>query len=569
MALSLISLGLTGLHRLLSAPLRLALYGLGRMRLGRRGVVRLPLAPGRDGDSQHHRVRLLNTLQELGDDPAVAEVVLDLDGLTVGWSGIQDLQQGIRRLKGTGTRVTAHVDGAGLRELSLLATLDRATLTPSAELMLTGLGARLAFYADALDLIGVEVQVESAGRFKSFGESYIRTYASQENREQLRELLTDLQDQLLGAIALARPQSAAPLTTLLGQAPQDADSVLDAGLVDALAYPDELKANRRAVHGSELSVMSYSAYSWSRGWSRRLGRKQLGGPVVAVVHLEGAVTYGEQSRRSASISSDTVVPLLNGLAEQSQVSAVVLSVQSPGGSALASDLIARAVRRLGEKKPVVAVFGDVSASGGYYLAAPAAEIIARPGTITGSIGVVGGKPVFAAALARLGVRDETVAVGPDAGMFGPFAAFTPDQRRRYQASIARAYDRFLGVVSAGRRMPREAVHAVAQGRVWTGKQALGHGLIDHIGDVHTGLGRARVLSGLGPSEGRVVHFRTAPPRWRGLMDLASGRGQVEALSALAGLHLVPGAAVLAPLLPLLRRQPHHPLALMPLPDLLD
>lgn len=577
MALSAVSLALTGLHRLLSLPLRLVLHGLGRLRVGRGAAVRLSLAPGRQGDSQHARLRTLEALETLGADPLVAEVILDLRGMAMGWSGVQDLQQAVRGLAQTDTRVTAHVDGASLRELALLAELDHVALTPSAELLLTGLGSRLSFYADAFALLGIEMQMESAGRFKSFGEAYVRRFPSEENRSQLGALLGDLWDQLREGVDRARPEAAGALAALLGQAPQTATSVAEAGLVDALAYPDQLEELRAAAHGGELRTLSHGRYAWSRGWARALGQRRLGGPVVAVVHLEGPVVERDEGQRGGSIAAADVVPVLDSLADQPGVRAVVLSVQSPGGSALASDLIARAVRKLGEKKPVVAVFGDVSASGGYYLAAPAAEIVARPGTITGSIGVVGGKPVLEEALRRIGVHQELVSVGPDVGMFGPFAGFSADQRRRYQASIARTYDRFLDVVSAGRRMPREAVHAVAQGRVWTGRQAKAHGLVDHLGDLRTGLARARALAGVDPGAGRAVHLRFTPPRWRSVVRSLIGASVAAELpaAALPGAlvdaagALLPGLATLLPLLPALRRSPHLPLALLPLGELTD
>lgn len=562
MVRSLLSLLATGVHRLLSLPLRLVLHGLGRLRVGRRAAVRLSVAPGREGDSQHHRLQVVEAIETLADDPRIEEIILDIDELAGGWSAVQDLQRCLERVARTNTRVTAHVHGGSLRTAALLPFFDHASLTPTAELLVTGLGTRLSFYTDALELLGIEMQVESAGRFKSFGESWVRTFPSAANRTQLQELLGDLQDQLLEGVERARPGTGAALQRLLGTAPQAPEEVQEAGIVDALAYPDQLVEEREQTHGGELRVLSYRRYAWSRGWARALGQRELGWPAVAVVHLQGSIVMEDSTGRGGTIAARSVVPVLDRLAQSSAIRAVVLSVDSPGGSALASDLIARAVRRLGEDKPVVAVFGDVSASGGYYLSAPAAEIVARPGTITGSIGVVGGKPVFAQALQRLGIRQETVAAGPDVGMFGPFAPFTEDQRARYQQSISRAYDRFLGVVSAGRRMPREAVHAVAQGRVWTGRQALEHGLVDHLGDLRTGLDRARSLADLPTGRGPVAHLRFTPPRWRMALRTLTG---AQALPGPLGLAAgwVPGLAGVLPLLPELQRAPLQPLAWLP------
>jgi protease-4 len=226
----------------------------------------------------------------------------------------------------------------------------------------------------------------------------------------------------------------------------------------------------------------------------------------------------DEGGSNSKIAADRVVPVLESLAEDDGCKAVVLAVTSPGGSALASDLIARAIRKLMEKRPVVAWFGDVSASGGYYISAPATEIVANPGSITGSIGVVGGKIVIGDAIARAGIHHETIAAGPDTTMMGPWDGFTEDQRERFRASLIRVYERFIQVVSAGRKIPERSVLDVAEGRVWTGQQALERGLVDHLGGLDLALERARKLAGMQLPQ-RVDHIRFMPSRLRALSSL--------------------------------------------------
>ncbi|MEC8194515.1 MAG: signal peptide peptidase SppA, partial [Myxococcota bacterium] len=206
-----------------------------------------------------------------------------------------------------------------------------------------------------------------------------------------------------------------------------------------------------------------------------------------------------------------VVDTIDRLAEQDSVKAVVLAVNSPGGSALASDLIARSVQALDDRKPVVAVMGNVAASGGYYISAVAREIVAHPATITGSIGVVGGKVVLGKALARLGIHTTWMGPAPDPGLLSPEAPFSPDQRIRFRASLKRVYRRFIDVVAKGRGLDIDAVESVAQGRVWTGTQALDRGLVDRLGSLSLGIERAAALAELGDGRIKTVPVRFNPP----------------------------------------------------------
>ena len=472
----------------------------------------------------------------------------------------------MERLRRSGKTVLVHLDSAGLRELYLAGAADRVWLLPSADLMVTGMGAHLQFYGDLLARLGIRADMEAAGSYKSFGEPYTRSWPSASNREQVGSLVADLQAQAVAQIAEDRQIEVGVVEALLGRAPLAAEEAKAAGLVAELAYGDQVEAALRRLLGGEPRELGFGAWLRVSRWRSALRRWGQVRRRIAIVHLEGPVVQGAEAMGGSGfrIDSDRIVPVLRQIAQADDIAGVVLHVDSPGGSAVASDILARAVQRLTQEKPVVAVFGDVAASGGYYLAAPAQEVIARAGTITGSIGVVGGKIVVGAALERIGVHGELVAAGPDADLFAPWSAFTPDQRLRFRASLQRTYDRFIDVVAAGRRVPASAIEPHAQGRVWTGRQAMELGLVDRLGGLETGIARLRLLAGLEAGEGHVVHIRFPPPRLRVLQALLGGRGIGTELREVVSEAALPeelaGARVL---LQFLRGRPGEALALLP------
>lgn len=547
---------------LVAVPLSLLTRQLRRWQLGRRGVLELSLA--RDArrraplDSIAATAELLRAMTQ---DDLLRAVVLRIRHPALGWAAAQDLHQALEALRDEGKLVFVTLEQAGNQELLLASAADRVWLAPAGDVFLTGVGAQLVFFGDALERLGVDVQVEAAGAYKSFGESYSRAYASRQNREAVRSLVDDLGEQLVDQIARSRRVEPDAVRALMAACPVSAEAALAAGLVDGVGHADQAHSALEALLGQSVRPVSFRRYARLLAVERfllRVGRRD---PVVAVVHLEGPVVHGVEPTGGGGhrIDADRVVPVLDGLAESEDIAAAVLFINSPGGSALASDIIARSVLRLGEQKPVVAVFADVAASGGYYIGAPAAEIVARPGTITGSIGVVGGKVSIGRAVGGLGVHAEPVVSSDSALMLSPWRTFRPEERVRFRALLDRTYDRFLKVVAAGRRSTVDAVAPHAEGRVWTGRQALARGLVDHMGGLDLGLQRARSLAGL-PDDASVQHLRFPPPRLRLLSQLL-GRDAVVPVDLL-GLAL----ASLGPIgrrLQVLRQHPGQALALLP------
>jgi protease-4 len=463
-------------------------------------------------------------MQHLVTDSTVRGVIIDVRDVGGGQAALQDLRAAMLALREEGRAVFVHVHSLGWRELLLASAADRVWMTPCGEAFLTGMAARLTYYGQALERLGVKADLVAVGRFKTFGEPYLRGHPSRANRTQLEQLLGDLQDQTLEMIAQARGLEVDALRALLGRAPLSADQLVEAGLIDGVQYPDASSQMAQELLGTGWRIVParvFARLTWWSVWMRTRLRRR---PQVAVVHLRGPIVQGADGigGRGHRIDSDAVVPVLLNLANDPSIQGVVLAVSSPGGSALASDLIARVVQRMTSLKPVVASFGDYAASGGYYLAAPASEIVARPGTVTGSIGVVGGKVVVGRALSRLGIHSEAVEVGPDSGFLGPFEPFDHSQRRRFMASLERAYTRFLGVVSGGRRMPVWAVEPHAAGRVWTGRQALERGLVDHLGGLDLALVRLQAKMPISDRKPEVLHVTFEPSRLESLQRLMSG-----------------------------------------------
>lgn len=553
----------SGLLRLLALVPLLLVCAWRRLRLRGHGVVRVALGADRSeqGASLSASRALIESIDEMADDDAVRAVEVDLRGVSGGWASLQELRRALANLRKKGKLVLTHLDTLELRDLYLSSVADRVWMTPTGVALVSPIGARLQFFGEALAAFGVKVEVVAAGDYKSFGERFSRAYASAPNREALSTVLEDLEALLVEGVAEARGVEQSVVRQVLSAGPMEPEELVELGLIDGVAYPDEARARLRELLGERRRKTSFGAYLfWKRleRWLAHLGATR---DDVAVVHLEGAIVHGAEAQGGAGrrIDADRVVPVLDGLRRRAGVRAVVLYVDSPGGSALASDLIARSVGRLAAKKPVVAAFHNVSASGGYYLSAPASEIVAREGTITGSIGVIGGKVVVGPALARLGVHGETISPTPGAGFLGPWRGFDRVERERYQGMLQRTYDRFLAVVSGGRKLPVEAVHEVAQGRIWTGRQALERGLVDHLGGLDLAVERAQRLAGLEPRRGRVRHVRFAAPRLSVLRALLK-RGVTSAdLTELVWGRLGRAGTVAR----MLQAQPGVPLALLP------
>ena len=436
-------------------------------------------------------------LRALAEAPDIRGIWLKVGRLVLdgGQATLHESVEALMAARAAGRLVVAEFDFVGNAELLLAAACDRAWVRPGSQMFCVGLGTTMRFYGDLLARFGVRFDVEACGEFKSFGEQFGRGFASAPNRDATRAIVDDLSAEWVDAIVRCRPTlTKQAVLDAVAEAPLVAEDAVERGLFDGVRYPDEVVDEIEKLVGRAPRVVPFASWyaAWSR--SRRIHRFMAGYPTIPVVWLRGPVLDGQGTPAVSAIAVDPVVEALNQLREDKGVRAVVLRVGSPGGSAPASELIWRAVERLVAEKPVVASFADVCASGGFYLSAGATEIVAHPASITGSIGVISGKPVLREAMERYGIHSEDVLSAPHADLFSE-TAFSPSARAAMRRGLDATYHTFVSRVAAGRKRPFEEVEPHARGRVWCGRRALSVGLIDHLGGLDVAQARAASLIG--------------------------------------------------------------------------
>jgi protease IV len=449
-------------------------------------------------------------------DRRAAGVVIMIGDLPAGLASVQSLRGVLAAYRSQGGRVVAYLPQASTRQYYLASVADAVVMPESGTLDIGGAALEVTFLGDALHRAGVDGEFEQIAEYKSAVEPFTRRAMSDAMREQMNAILDSVFDGLTAEIAEARGQDPAAVRATINRAPLSAADAQRAGLVDALRYEDQLPAYL-AAGGKPPAIVPWRV---ARRRLRVPFRWRMPGRAVAVVPVRGPIQMGESRPRppvplplgrGEMSGHASLIRAIRSVERNPLFGAIVLSVDSPGGSALASDLIWRAVVQAGRVKPVVAYFGNVAASGGYYVAAGAHRIVAQAGTLTGSIGVISGKFTVRRLAARSGVHQEILTRGDAAAMASPFQPFSAEQRRRLRAQAEEIYGRFVDRVSEGRRLPREHVQTVARGRVWTGRQAMQHGLVDRLGDFYAALDTAKELMGLSPA--RVVPVLIIrPPR---------------------------------------------------------
>jgi len=469
---------------------------------------------------------LLRVLEQAARDPHVDGVLLRIDRAPGGWSRLQTLRRAVAAVRAAGKTVVAWAPSLGVGDYYLASAASRVLLPESGSLHLVGLRAEGWFVRGLLEHAGVVPEVLRVGAYKSAGETFTRDGMSPEAREQMEALVDDLWEELLRGIGEGRGLARAAVRDRIDGGLYPARAALEAGLVDGCLYPDELEDALAALapprperSGPGVRVVDAATYFALRagdtGWRPVLGDL----PRLAYVVASGGITRGDGWR---GIGGDALRSLLDRLRRDDGIRGIVLRIDSPGGDGLASDLVWRAVHRTTWDKPVVASMADVAASGGYYVAAAADVVLAEAGTMTGSIGVVGGKVNLEGLYRRIGVSKEAVERGARAGLLAEDRGFTPDERAALRGELESVYDTFLRRVADGRAMTREAVEKVAQGRVWSGARAQGVGLVDALGGPLEALREVRRLAGLRDDERALVESHPRVPRFAGLRDLAGG-----------------------------------------------
>jgi protease-4 len=433
-------------------------------------------------------------LSRLAVDDTVSGVLIRDRRSSGGWAQAEEIGTLILRLRKAGKKITVHLDHGTLKHLYMYAHANTIMLNPAGGLNITGLRTTLSYYKDVLTKIGVDTQWVKHGRFKTFPEQFSRTNASPASKEVKNSLLDALYSAILKRIGAGRKLSAAKVKAVIDDGPFVAPEALKAGLVDKLAFWDEVSDLLKKANGGVLSLVPASAGmpSAPRPWGR--------GPAVAVIPVEGQSVEGKSRRMSLlgskMVGSDTIVAALGQAAANPRVIGIVLRVNSPGGSSMASDLIQRKVAKVAKHKPVIVSFGNVAASGGYYAAMGATKVMSSDSTVTGSIGIFTGKPAFGRLQKWLGVGRETFTRGKQADLFSQDRPWNTGELKLIAQKLKFFYDEFLKRVAEGRKLTVKQVDKVAQGRVWLGVQARANKLVDERGGVADAVHRLKVMAGL-------------------------------------------------------------------------
>jgi protease-4 len=424
------------------------------------------------------------------------------------WAKLQELRDAIEDFKTTGKYVYAWLEYAGDREYFLASVADRVYLLPSASLDLTGVASYEVFLRGTFDWIGTYPDFLHVGDYKTAVNTYLEKTLTPAHREMSESLNRSQYDQLVRAIADSRHKREDEVRALVDQGPFQPAEALRVGLIDEVAYEDELDDLADQLRGADyVDAEDYAGVSWEATGVRRQSK-------VALINAAGVINSGSSGfdpLNGAVLGADSLVEYIRAARADRSIKAIVLRVDSPGGSSTASDVIWRELSISRENhRPVIVSMSDLAASGGYYIALGGDAIVAQPGTLTGSIGVYTGKFVTTGTLDKLGANIEATSSGKHAEIYSPDRKFTPEERGKIQESMQAVYDQFIERTAAARHMTPEKVDEVAQGRVWTGEQAKQLGLVDELGGLYKAIDLAKQRARI-PSD-EEVELVVYPPR---------------------------------------------------------
>lgn len=468
-------------------------------------------------------------LMRAADDARITGLIMDVRAADMDWAKLEELRGAVMAFREQGKPVVAYLEAGLTRDYALATAAGRIVLAPEANLMVLGLSAEMAFLKDTLAKLGMEADFVHVGAYKSAPERMTRSSASEANREMIESIVGDQFDALLDMLADGRNADREQAVRWVDQGLFDGPGAVAAGLADTLMYYDDM-IDAEFPDDDVTALEDYLLES---------PRPAHGGRKVALVFITGVIMPGESRRDNLQgkiAGSESVIEDLQAAADDKTVDAVILRVDSPGGSALASDLIWHEIAELRKEKPVIVSMSGLAASGGYYVACLGDSIFADTGTLTGSIGVFAGKMNRQQMYRKIGVNREFISRGENALLFSDEGGFTEAQRILFQGQLDGFYERFLTKVADGRRMTRDQVHDVAQGRVWTGRQGVQRGLVDDVGGLRRSLDATKSLLGVDQEAKIAVLTYGEPVSLIERMLLRSLReGGVTRLAARAGL----------------------------------
>ena len=479
---------------------------------------------------------LMTQFRKAKTDKRISAVMLDIDMSDAGWAKSEEIRGAIADFRTSGKPVYAYMETGLNKDYYIATACDKIFVPPPGELFTIGLAADVMFFRGSLDKLGIYPDIYQIGKYKSAADMFTQKEMTPAHREFINSLLDDLYGRYIDGIAKARSKTPDDMKALIDNAPYTATQAKEAGLIDGTLYRDEVEKELKKRLGykenDELAIAKAGDY-------RKITQESLGlnkGERVAVVYASGDITSGRSTFGGSgqeTIGSESLVRTLNEVRDDRSIKAIVLRIDSPGGSGLASDIIWRAIESAKEKKPVVVSMGDVAASGGYYIACNANKIVAEPSTITGSIGVLGGKPVVKGFYDWIGVTNEYVLRGKNAGMFRETEKFSDTERKKWEEFLGTTYDDFISKVGKGRGKEKTYIDSIGQGRVWTGSQGKERGLVDEYGGLDKAIEIAKQLAKI-PADQSIqrVNLPKPPSFFEQLMN-SGDEGDSDATSAQA------------------------------------
>jgi protease-4 len=459
-------------------------------------------------------MKVVDTLAQAEKDDHVKVLLLRLPEGGVTPASADEIRQAIRRFRASGKPVIAHSQGfqpvgTVIDSYMIGASASELWMQNTANFQVTGFSSSEVFLGRAFEKYGVRADFEQRYEYKNAVNEYTQSDFTAPHREAMTAWMTSIYTSALANAAADRKLAPAALKATIEAGPYSAQQALSLKLIDKIGQAEEAEAEAKRRAGSNAEIVEFGDYASSKG-----SRDGSGSDAIAIVGAEGDIVTGRGGGGGfgggSSIHSDDTAKAIYDAIEDKDVKAIVFRVSSPGGSPEASEQILAAVRAArAAGKPVVVSMGSYAASGGYWISSEADWIVAQPSTLTGSIGVFGGKFVLAPALARFGVDMRGISVGGDySDAFSPTQPFTASQRAAFAASMDKTYDEFVQRVSTGRRLPVDRVREIARGRVWTGAQAKDLGLVDQLGGVTEAIGKARELARI--PAGQSVRFKRYP-----------------------------------------------------------
>jgi protease IV len=501
---------------------------------------------------------IVDSLRKAKVDRRVAGVVLRPNGLAGLWGKVQEIREAVVDYRRSGKPIIGFLEYGGQQEYYLASACTKVFLMPASSLDLSGVASYELFLRGTFDKIGTVPDFLHIGEYKTASNTFTQRTFTPAHREMTESLTEDSYKQLVKGIAEGRKKSQADVRSVIDRGPLLPEEAVRLGLVDDLAYEDQLDDKVRLGTGP-LRRIDDKQYSGVNMTSLGLNR----GPRIAVIYAIGLIASGKGSYDSPGGSvagSDTLIEYIRKARSDSSVKAIVLRVDSPGGSAIASDVIWREVMLTRDHKPIVASMSDVAASGGYYIAMPANAIVAEPGTLTGSIGVVVGKFAVRGTLDKLGLNMESVSRGRFAELTSPLRPFDTEERAKIAEQMQATYDLFVEKAAQARKTTPEKIDAIGQGRVWTGQQAKDLGLVDELGGLRRAIALAKERAKIGAD--REVEIVTYPPR-KSLYEVVTNPFGAETGGLTAFLSGPERRALSTLVSPLTVFRSGEPLALMP------